>query len=50
MKEPCKKQVARLELSYNFRIFALDISTPWLEPRHKECTACVKCETFLMTA
>lgn len=50
MKEPCKKQAERLELSDNFRIFAPDISTPWLAPRHKQCAACVKCETFLMTA
>ena len=51
---PCgptkKKQAERLELSDNFRIFATDISTPWLAPRHKQCAACVKCKTFLMTA
>ena len=45
-----KKQAARLELSDNFRIFAPDISTPWLAPRHKQCAACVKFETFFLTA
>ncbi len=50
MKEPCKKQAERLELLDNFRIFTHDISTPWLAPRYKQCAACVKCKTFLMTA